>query len=105
MSWSNDLIRIFTLRCEEASILTSREHDEPLGLAEKLALRGHILVCRSCRRLRRQLQFLHSAMQRRIADPEGAGPGQDALSPEARARIEKAIMLASTEGTALEEPE
>ena len=64
MSWSSDVLKILTLRCEEASLLASREIDEPLGLAERVALCGHSLVCRSCRRLRRQLLFLHVALQR-----------------------------------------
>ena len=105
MSLPKDLIRIITLRCEEASSLTSKELDEPLRLAEKLAIRGHTLVCRSCRRLRRQLQFLHAAFQRRESDPETPGPGHGALSPEARARIERAIALASDEGESPAQPE
>ena len=64
MSWSNDLLKILVLRCEEASILSSREIDEPLRLAERFALRGHLLVCNSCRTLRRQLRFLHATLQR-----------------------------------------
>ena len=105
MNWPKDLIQILTIRCEEASFLTSRELDEPATLAEKLALRGHILVCRSCRRFRRQLLFLQAALHRRSADPEGAAAGQDVLSPEARDRIEKAILLAPTEEEAPEMPE
>ena len=92
MSLPRDLVRILTIRCEEASSLTSRELDEPLGRAETLALRGHTLVCRSCRRLRRQLQFLQDAIRRRAAEPDGDGAGRDGLSPEARDRIGAAIM-------------
>jgi hypothetical protein len=100
MSWSKDLMQILTIRCEDASILTSTELDEPLSRAEKLAVQGHILVCRSCRRLRRQLHFLHAAIRRRNVDAEISGSDQDALSPEARLRIEKVIMLASSERAA-----
>ena len=98
-------MQILTLRCEEASSLASKELDEPLGLAETLALRGHVLLCRSCRRFRRQLQFLHAAMTRRGAEPDGDGESQDALSPEAQARIERAIVLASSQGPDPEGPE
>jgi hypothetical protein len=85
------LLQVLTLKCEGASSLTSRELDEPLGLPELFALRGHLLACRSCRRFRRQLQFLRLALQRRSATLEESGFELDALSPEARARIERAL--------------
>jgi hypothetical protein len=105
MSWPGQLLKILTLHCEEASVLASRELDEPLGLAERLAVRGHTLVCRSCRRFRRQLQFLRAALNRRDAAPEENGPGHDALSPEARARIERALMQASRDHDGPGEPD
>ena len=58
MTLPERLLQILTLKCEGASSLTSRELDEPLGLPELIAVRGHLLVCRSCRRFRRQLLFL-----------------------------------------------
>ena len=45
------LLRILTLRCEGASALASQALDEPLGLADRLALWGHLLACIPCRRL------------------------------------------------------
>ncbi len=80
------LLKILTIRCEEASVLTSRELDEHLALADRLALRGHTLVCRSCRRLRRQLLFLRDALNRRAAalQDSDTGQGQNTLSPEAQ---------------------
>jgi hypothetical protein len=94
MTLPERLLQILTLKCEGASSLTSRELDEPLGLPELLAVRGHLLVCRSCRRFRRQLQFLRLALQRQRATLEETGFEQDALSPEARVRIERAVMEA-----------
>jgi hypothetical protein len=95
------LLKILTIRCEEASALTSRELDEHLALADRLALRGHTLVCRSCRRLRRQLVFLRAALNRRAAalqdSDTGQGQGQNTLSPEARARIEWALLRAASD--------
>ena len=88
MSRSEQWLKILTLKCEEASALASQELDVPLGVAEFLAVRGHMLVCRSCRRLRRQLLFLRDAMRRRdteIPDPE---PADCALSAQARSRID-----------------
>ena len=98
MSWSNDLLKILVLRCEEASILSSREIDEPLRLAERFALRGHLLVCNSCRTLRRQLRFLHATLQRRGIAIGEDGTDPEALSPEARMRIEGVLAEASDQG-------
>lgn len=94
MTLPERLLQILTLKCEGASSLMSQELDEPLGLPELLAVRGHLLVCRSCRRFRRQLLFLRLALQRKRATMEEAGFEQDALSPEARIRIERALIEA-----------
>jgi predicted anti-sigma-YlaC factor YlaD len=91
MTLPERLLQILTLKCEGASSLTSRELDEPLSVPELLAVRGHLLVCRSCRRFRRQLLFLRLAVQRQNARLEQAGAEQDALSPEARVRIERVL--------------
>ncbi len=105
MSWPEQVLKILTLHCEEASVLTSRELDEPLGLAERLAVRSHTLVCRSCRRFRRQLLFLRAALIRGDVASLENGPGRDALSPEARARIERALMEASRDHDGPGEPD
>lgn len=107
MTRPEQLLKILTLHCEEASVLASRELDEPLGLAERLAVRGHTLVCRSCRRFRRQLQFLRVALNRHAAATleNETGQDQDALSPEARARIERALMRASRDQNETGEPD
>lgn len=98
MSWSHDVWRILTLHCAEASTLASRELDDPLGLAERLALRGHLMVCRSCRTLRRQLQFLHEALQRKGAAHEANGADGETLSAAARARIDRVLAEAPDQG-------
>jgi hypothetical protein len=70
--------------------LISQRLDEPLPLVDRLALAGHMLVCASCRRLGRQVRFLHEACARRVgADLDAAKP--DALSGGARARILDAL--------------
>ncbi|APW62500.1 zf-HC2 domain-containing protein [Paludisphaera borealis] len=80
--------RILTLHCETASELASQEMDEPLGFADHLALRAHILICRSCRRFQRQLLWMRLAARSRsrvgVLD-------QATLSPEARVRIAEAL--------------
>ena len=88
MSWPNEMMKILTLQCEEASILASRELDEPLSLAECLAVRGHTLVCRSCRRFRHQLWLLRTAMnseQRRVPGKRARSSPRYALARSAGA--------------------
>jgi len=91
MSWSSGLIQILTLHCDDASALASRELDEELSRVERVALRCHLMVCRSCREFRRQIGLIRQVVRRRDqllieGDPEGT-----LLSPEARERIARAI--------------
>jgi len=103
MKWQVGLWTILTLRCEGAAALASRELDEPLSLAERLALRGHLLACRSCRVFRRQLRMIRDAARcggggDRGRDPVVVRNGPERhLSPEARARIEQALRDAEGE--------
>lgn len=91
MSRPGSLRKVLTLRCEEASELISHAMDEPLPRLEALALWGHLLACTSCRRFRRQLRSLRTALRRRDRSPDGPRAEDDALSREARARIARAI--------------
>jgi hypothetical protein len=52
------------LSCKEASRLASEGLDRRLGLAERIALRLHLLACDGCSRFRRQLVFLRRALAR-----------------------------------------
>lgn len=78
------ILRILSLRCEEADRLMSDSLDRRLGRTERLALRGHLLVCRSCRRAGRQLRALRQAMRKTM-------DGVETLSPEARDRMRAAL--------------
>lgn len=44
--------------CEEASRLSSRAMDEPLGRLERLQLRLHLMMCRGCSNFSRQIDIL-----------------------------------------------
>lgn len=99
MSRGLGLRAILTLKCASASELVSRQLDEPLSRVERLALWGHLLACNSCRRFRRQIGWIRSASRRLDnGSPDLADHDQDrerdpddALSPEARVRIARAI--------------
>ena len=94
MSWSERLVQILTLRCQGASALASRALDERLRPDERLAMWGHLLACKSCRRFRRQLGFMRRALRESDGGTERGTDVRDALPPEARARIEQAVAAA-----------
>jgi len=52
------------LTCKEASRLVSQGLDRRLGLAERLALRLHLLVCDGCTNFSRQAAFLRRTLSR-----------------------------------------
>ena len=59
-----DIRMLVSLSCEEASRLASESLDRPLLRRERWALRGHTLVCRSCRRLIRQLTTMRALLSK-----------------------------------------
>jgi len=55
------------LNCKEATRLVSQGLDRRLGLAERVALRLHLLVCDGCTNFSKQAAFLRRALSR-LAD-------------------------------------
>jgi len=55
------------LTCKEATRLVSQGLDRRLGLAERLALRLHLLVCDGCTNFSKQAAFLRRVLSR-LAD-------------------------------------
>jgi hypothetical protein len=92
----NGLLHVLTLRCEAASALSSQELDEPLSRLDRTALWCHLLACRSCRRFRKQLRLIRTAVRRNRRLAAGDG-GNEGLSRAARDRIARAIREASGE--------
>jgi hypothetical protein len=52
------------LTCKEAARLASQGLDRRLGLAERLALRLHLLICEGCSNFRKQVAFIHRTLAR-----------------------------------------
>ena len=52
------------LTCKEATRLASQGLDRRLGLAERLALRLHVLVCEGCSNFRKQVALIHTTVAR-----------------------------------------
>ena len=49
------------ITCRQTTELVSRSLDRPLRLNQRLRLQLHLLICRSCRRYCKQLNFLKRA--------------------------------------------
>lgn len=47
------------LNCRKTSQLLSRSLDVPLPFKERLSLRLHLMMCKTCQHFARQLRFLH----------------------------------------------
>jgi hypothetical protein len=54
------------LSCKEATQLVSQGLDRRLGLAQRLTLRLHLLICGGCTNFSRQAAFLRTAMKRLV---------------------------------------
>lgn len=50
--------------CREISELVSQGMDKKLSLAERLAIRFHIMMCSQCRNFTHQTQFMRKTAQR-----------------------------------------
>ncbi len=88
MTWPKRWLQILNLHCREASALTSQALDAPLALPERLALRGHLLVCGPCRRFQKHLLILRDLLRTegRSMPPAKTANG-DGLPPAAKHRI------------------
>ena len=79
------------LSCKDTAILISQELDGELPLRKRLGLRIHLLMCRSCARVKTQLLFLKEALRRfgRGEVPNALGARRPTLSLELRERIKR----------------
>lgn len=59
-----NIIFILTLRCDQASRLISFSQETPLTIAERLALSFHLLICKMCRKYKKQLKLMRDILGR-----------------------------------------
>lgn len=79
---------LLNLPCEGASELISHDLDAKLPFGHRLAYRVHLLYCSACRRYRRQLYGLRTALRAAVARLRVADPPEGAGMPiETRSRI------------------
>ena len=76
------------ISCRDASRICSEQLDRHLTLAERLSLRAHLMMCRSCAEFQRQMAWLRQ-LSRRYADggfaeraaPTASEPRKDGEPP------------------------
>jgi hypothetical protein len=78
------------ITCRRAAELISGEQDDALPLLRRAALGFHTLLCRDCRRYRRQLGAVEKAAAEVLAGSR-TGNRDAALSPEAKEHLKAAI--------------
>jgi hypothetical protein len=71
------------LNCRRATRLVSDRLDRSLSWFNRLRLGVHLLACPPCARFRRAVEWLHRSL--------ASAPFDDRLSPQARARIQRAL--------------
>ena len=83
------------MRCDQASRLISHSQERQLNGAERCALSFHLLICRVCRKYRKQLKFMRNILHR-LKEPQPYYETTSSLidekqSSEMRGRISKKI--------------
>lgn len=56
------------ISCKEASRLMSQAQDGGLSLGERASLQIHLAICRGCRAVSAQFEFLRRAVRRLFAE-------------------------------------
>lgn len=78
------------LSCKEIGKLLSQGIDRKLTLREKIGLKLHLVICKTCSCYEKQLQFI-ACSARRLMQSNKKGQGILSLSSEAEIRITRSI--------------
>jgi len=91
----DNIVFVLTMRCDQASRLISHSQERQLNKPERWALSLHLLICRVCRKYRKQLTFMRSLLSK-LKEPElyfeyGSSYIDRKRSEDLRQRISKKI--------------
>ena len=76
------------LSCKDVCYIVSESLDEKLPLHKRLSVSFHLLMCKACQRMVRQMELLRAASHRYESGKDKKSlPEQETLSKEASARI------------------
>ena len=85
-------LRLLFVHCDEIARLASAGMDGKLPRHERVAVNIHMAYCKACRRYRRQVLLLRTAMTRFVNDVKNDNATTiPALSPEARDRLKNTL--------------
>ena len=85
---------ILNLSCRHASMLLSRAQDAPLTRTERLAVRIHLLLCRSCRRFNRWLTLFRETLRTLTSRAQQGDTPVHPLSESERQRLLERLIRA-----------
>lgn len=78
------------LTCKETARLISAQYDRPLALRERISMRLHLLMCRYCNAVARQISLIQRLIGAR-KDADLSSASEACLSRLAHDRIVRAI--------------
>ena len=78
------------LSCKQTGELLSQGLDRKLSLSERIKLKFHLIICRTCSCYDKQLQFV-ARSARRLMQPDKDSQGIPPLSDDASTRISDTI--------------
>ncbi len=82
----------FVPSCEQVTLLLSDSMEEALPLKSKLRVYVHLLMCKWCRRFKKQVRQIRVLIRKTQAEADSSHPHpQVTLSDGARERMEKAL--------------
>jgi len=78
--------------CQDMSRLLSDAMDRTLPLHMRVRMRAHLWICALCQRYKQQLTLLRDVLRKNGTTlSDGGGAENPRLSPEAKARIQRAL--------------
>ena len=88
------------LSCKDVCYIVSESLDEKLPLHKRLSVSFHLLMCKACQRMVRQMELLRAASHRYESGKDKESlPEQETLSKEASARILTRLRQAESHST------
>ena len=88
------------LSCKDVCYSVSESLDGKLPLHKRLGVRFHLLMCKACQRMVRQMELLRAAAHRYESGKDMTHPpDQKTLSKEANARILARLQRAESDPT------
>jgi hypothetical protein len=78
---------LIMISCRHASELMSQQLDRKLNLSERLRLRAHLLICKSCPKTLQQFEILREASKRFAQHSDDKRQAELSLPAESKQRI------------------